>query len=84
MLELPAALRLACPALTTRPEPRDVPLNLSLDLAHDLSADQPEAAIADMEQGIKVRGPQLRRVRIEAQSWIAHGADRAHAAHADV
>jgi cation diffusion facilitator family transporter len=64
--------------------PDDVLLNLSLDFASDLSADQLEAAIADMEQEIKARYPQVRRVFIEAQSWTAHRADRAHAAHAGV
>ena len=61
-----------------------MPLNLSLDFASDLSAVQPEAAIADGEQEIKARYPQLRRARIEAPSRTAPGADRAHAAHADV
>jgi cation diffusion facilitator family transporter len=63
--------------------PDDVLLNLSLDFASDLSADQLEAAIAAMEQQIKTRYPQVRRVFIEAQSWTAHRADRSQAGHAD-
>jgi hypothetical protein len=84
MLELPAALRLACPPVTTRPEPSDVPVNLSLNLASNPGTDQPEAVIAGREQEIEARSPQLRCVGIEAQSRPAPGADRAHAAHADV
>jgi divalent metal cation (Fe/Co/Zn/Cd) transporter len=63
--------------------PDDVLLNLSLDFASDLGADQLEAAIATMELEIKTRYPQVRRVFIEAQSWTAHRADRAQAGHAD-
>ena len=62
--------------------PDDVLLNLSLDFASDLSADQLEAAIAALEQAIKSRYPQVRRVFIEAQSWTAHRADRSRARHA--
>jgi hypothetical protein len=52
--------------------------------ASDPSADQLDAAIAEIEQGIKARDPQIRRVAVEAQSWTAHGADRVYAAHGDV
>jgi cation diffusion facilitator family transporter len=52
--------------------PEDVLLNLSVDFASDLSADQVEAAIAEMERAIKGRYPEIRRVFIEAQSWRAH------------
>jgi cation diffusion facilitator family transporter len=62
--------------------PEDVLLNLSLDFASDLSADQLEAAIAAMERQIKSRYPQVKRVFIEAQSWSAHRADRTRARHA--
>ena len=61
--------------------PDDVLLNLSLDFASDLSADQVEAEIAAMERQIKSKYPQVRRVFIEAQSWTAHRADRAWANH---
>lgn len=62
--------------------PEDVLLNLSLDFASDLSADQLEAAIAAMERQIKTSYPQIKRVFIEAQSWTAHRADRTRARHA--
>lgn len=54
--------------------PEEVLLALSVDFAGDLSADQVEAAIARMEQAIKQRYPEIRRVFIEAQSWRAHRA----------
>ncbi len=52
--------------------PEDVLLNLSLDFASDLSADEVEATIAEMERAIRGRYPEIRRVFIEAQSWRAH------------
>jgi cation diffusion facilitator family transporter len=52
--------------------PDDVLLNLSVDFASDLSADQVEAAISDLEQAIRRRYPEITRVFIEAQSWRAH------------
>ena len=54
--------------------PDDVLLNLSLDFAADLSADQVEAAISDLERRIKSAHPEIRRVFIEAQSWRGHRA----------
>ena len=56
--------------------PRDVLLNLSVDFAGDLGADQVESAIAQLERAIKGRFPEITRVFIEAQSWRAHQADR--------
>jgi cation diffusion facilitator family transporter len=52
--------------------PQDVLLNLSVDFASDLGADQVEDAIAAMELAIKRRHPEIKRVFIEAQSWRAH------------
>ena len=54
--------------------PEDVLLNLSVDFASNLTADQVEEAIAEMERAIKGRYPEIRRVFIEAQSWRAHRA----------
>jgi cation diffusion facilitator family transporter len=54
--------------------PDEVLLNLSLDFASDLSADQVEAAISDLERRIKSAYPEIRRVFIEAQSWLGHRA----------
>lgn len=52
--------------------PEEVLLALSVDFAGDLDADQVEAAITRLEQAIKGRYPEVRRVFIEAQSWRAH------------
>ncbi len=54
--------------------PDEVLLNLSLDFAGDLSADEVEAAISDLERGIKSAYPDVKRIFIEAQSWRAHRA----------
>ena len=54
--------------------PDEVLLNLSLDFASDLSADQVEAAISELERRIKSAYPEIRRVFIEAQSWRGHRA----------
>jgi cation diffusion facilitator family transporter len=54
--------------------PDEVLLNLSLDFASDLSADQVEAAISELERRIKAAYPEVKRVFIEAQSWRAHRA----------
>jgi len=54
--------------------PNEVLLNLSIDFASDLSADQVEAAISDLERRIKSAHPEVKRVFIEAQSWQGHRA----------
>ncbi|MGI9437624.1 MAG: cation diffusion facilitator family transporter [Geminicoccaceae bacterium] len=56
--------------------PEDVLLAISVDFASDLSADQVEDTISTMEQEIKSRYPEVKRVFIEAQNWRAHQADR--------
>jgi cation diffusion facilitator family transporter len=56
--------------------PEDVLLTISVDFVSNRSADQVEATISKMEQEIKERYPQVRRVFIEAQNWRAHQADR--------
>jgi len=56
--------------------PTDVLLTVSVDFAGDMTADQVEATISKMEQEIKARYPEVRRVFIEAQNWRAHQADR--------
>jgi cation diffusion facilitator family transporter len=67
--------------------PQDVLLNVSVDFASGLSADQLESAIAAMEMRIKEREPEIRRVFIEAQNWRAHERERVRSAaagdHAD-
>jgi cation diffusion facilitator family transporter len=54
--------------------PHEVLLNLSLDFASDLSADQVEATISNLERRIKCAYPEIKRVFIEAQSWQGHRA----------
>ncbi|MEM7044289.1 MAG: cation diffusion facilitator family transporter [Pseudomonadota bacterium] len=56
--------------------PEEVLLTISVDFTGDMTADQVEATISKMEQEIKARYPEVRRVFIEAQNWRAHQADR--------
>ena len=56
--------------------PEDVLLTISVDFVSEMTADQVEATISTMEQDIKARYPQVKRVFIEAQNWRAHQADR--------
>ena len=56
--------------------PQEVLLTISVDFRSDLTADEVERTISEMEQTIKARYPEVRRVFIEAQNWRAHQADR--------
>ena len=56
--------------------PEEVLLTVSVDFGSDLSADEVERTISEMEQTIKARYSEVRRVFIEAQNWRAHQADR--------
>jgi cation diffusion facilitator family transporter len=58
--------------LTLHFAPEDVLLNLSVDFADNLSSADVEAAISELEQKIKTRYPEIKRLFIEAQSWIGH------------
>ncbi|MDH5410921.1 MAG: cation diffusion facilitator family transporter, partial [Alphaproteobacteria bacterium] len=58
--------------LTMHLGPEDILLNLSLDFADGLSSEQVEAAISGLEQAIKAKHPQVKRIFIEAQSAAAH------------
>lgn len=60
--------------------PEEVLLTISVDFGGDLSADQVEATISEMERQIKSSYPHVKRLFIEAQNWRAHQADRAAAA----
>ncbi len=62
--------------LTMHLGPEEILLNTSLDFVGSLSADDVEAAIAEIEKEVKSRHPSIRRVFIEAQSWTAHAEDR--------
>ncbi len=55
----------------------DVLLNLSIDFGDDLSANQVEVAISELERRIKSAMPTVKRVFIEAQSRAGHLADAA-------
>ena len=58
--------------LTLHFAPEDVLLTLSVDFADSLSSVEVEAAISELEQKIKTRYPQIKRLFIEAQSWAGH------------
>ncbi len=53
--------------LTMHMGPHDVLLNLSLDFRDDISASDVEDAVTMMEQALKARLPEIRRIFIEAQ-----------------
>lgn len=58
--------------LTLHFAPEDVLLTLSVDFADNLSSADVEAAISELEQKIKARYPEIKRLFIEAQSWVGH------------
>lgn len=58
--------------LTMHFGPNDVLLNLSLDFPRELTADQVEEAVTDLERRIKSEFSEITRVFIEAQGWTAH------------
>lgn len=58
--------------LTMHLGPEDILVNLSLDFANDLSAEQVETTISGLEQAIRHSFPQVKRIFIEAQSAEAH------------
>lgn len=62
--------------LTMHLGPEEILLNTSIDFVGNLTADEVEAAISEIEKEVKSRFPAIRRVFIEAQSWSAHAADR--------
>ncbi len=63
--------------LTMHMGPEDVLLNLSVDFDDQLSANDVEAAITELEAKIKSDFPEITRVFIEAQSWRGHLQSRA-------
>lgn len=60
--------------LTLHLGPNDILLNVSLDFKDGLSSSQVEEAISNFESRIKGEFPEITRVFIEAQSWVAHRA----------
>jgi cation diffusion facilitator family transporter len=61
--------------LTIHQGPQDLLVTASLDFRPNLSADDIETAISELEQRMKQADPVVRRVFIEAQSWRAHSLD---------
>jgi cation diffusion facilitator family transporter len=58
--------------LTMHMGPKDILLNISLDFEDSISSTKVEAAISTLESKIKTQYPEIKRVFIEAQSWLGH------------
>ncbi|MBO0334825.1 cation transporter [Sneathiella sp. CAU 1612] len=58
--------------LTMHLGPTDILVNVSLDFADNLSSSDVEEMISDMEIRIKAQYPNVKRVFIEAQSFLSH------------
>lgn len=59
--------------LTMHLGPQDILLNISLDFKDAMSSGNVEATITELETSIKNTFPEIKRVFIEAQSWMAQG-----------
>ncbi len=59
--------------LTIHMGPDFVLANLSVDFRGQLTADEIESVIAEMDQAIKERYPQIKRIFIEAEKREGHG-----------
>ena len=57
--------------LTMHLGPQDILLNISLDFKDAMSSGNVEATISELETSIKSKFPEIKRVFIEAQSWMA-------------
>ena len=62
--------------LTMHLSPHDVLLNLSIDFKDQLSSQEVEQEVSQMEREIKEQYPEIKRVFIEAQSWRGHQRDQ--------
>ncbi len=58
--------------LTLHQGPSDLLVTISVDFRHDLTADDVEAAVTELDEQIRATAPAAKRVFIEAQSWRAH------------
>ena len=58
--------------LTLHQGPSDLLVTISVDFRPDLTADDVEAAVTELDDQIKQAAPAAKRVFIEAQSWRAH------------
>ncbi len=57
--------------LTMHLGPHDILLNISLDFKDAMSSGNVEATISELERNIKSKYPEIKRVFIEAQNWMA-------------
>ena len=57
--------------LTMHLGPQDILLNISLDFKDAISSGNVETTISELETSIKSKFPEIKRVFIEAQSWMA-------------
>ncbi|MBC8283744.1 MAG: cation transporter [Nitrospinae bacterium] len=57
--------------LTMHLGPQDILLNISLDFKDAMSSGNVEETISELETSIKNKFPEIKRVFIEAQSWMA-------------
>ena len=62
--------------LTVHFGPKDILLNVSLDFKDQMSSAQVEEAVTHMESKIKGTYPEVKRVFIEAQSWLVQPRQR--------
>ena len=58
--------------LTLHQGAEDVLLTVSLDFKDDVDSERIEATISELEQRVKSAHPSVKRVFIEAQSWLGH------------
>ena len=61
--------------LTMHLGPEDILLNISLDFKGAMSSGNVEETISALETNIKKKFPEIKRVFIEAQSWMAQEKD---------
>ncbi|GAB4391056.1 MAG: cation diffusion facilitator family transporter [Kiloniellaceae bacterium] len=69
--EHPAVFRIN-ELLTLHHGPNDLLVTISVDFRPDLTADEVEAAVTELDSQIKEAAPAAKRVFVEAQSWRAH------------
>ncbi|MFQ5491964.1 MAG: cation diffusion facilitator family transporter, partial [Phycisphaerae bacterium] len=58
--------------ITMHMGPESILVNMSVDFADELSSNDVEAAVAEFNRQIKEAVPEVHRVFIETESWIAH------------
>ncbi len=58
--------------LTMHLGPKDILLTISLDFEDGMSSKEVEETISNLESQIKIKFPEIKRVFIEAQSWLGH------------